>query len=199
MAKIEFQKPAQKMKHTFSTLLILSSFTSAINAHDTYSTARPDGHAPISVMGDHVHKTGEWMVSYRYMQMSMDDMLSGEENISSTEVLMSGYTVTPESMHMGMHMLNTMYALNDSWTFMVMANYMDIEMDHRINPMALPLVAVNGGSDTFTTESSGIGDTKLSALYQFYADDNKCAHLGLGISLPIGSINPAINQEAFLM
>ena len=25
----------------------------------------PDDHAPIGVMGDHTHKTAEWMVSYR--------------------------------------------------------------------------------------------------------------------------------------
>ena len=32
---------------------------------------RPDSHAPIGIMGDHYHKTGEIMLSYRCMHMSM--------------------------------------------------------------------------------------------------------------------------------
>lgn len=32
---------------------------------------RADGHAPIGVMGDHLHKKGSYMLSYRFMRMSM--------------------------------------------------------------------------------------------------------------------------------
>jgi hypothetical protein len=38
-----------------------------------WTSARPDGHAPISVMGDHYHKKGEFMFSYRFMPMWMED------------------------------------------------------------------------------------------------------------------------------
>ena len=38
---------------------------------------RPDGHAPIGVMGDHFHKQGEWMFSYCYMHMRMEDNRDG--------------------------------------------------------------------------------------------------------------------------
>jgi len=37
------------------------------------SSARPDGHAPIGVMGEHTHKAGEWMLSYRYRNMFMSE------------------------------------------------------------------------------------------------------------------------------
>ncbi|NBD18196.1 MAG: hypothetical protein GVY04_19270 [Cyanobacteria bacterium] len=36
-----------------------------------WTSGRPDGHAPIGVMGDHVHGQGEWMLSYRYMFILM--------------------------------------------------------------------------------------------------------------------------------
>ena len=36
-----------------------------VSAHD-YETKRADSHAPSAVMGDHTHKTGEIMLSYRY-------------------------------------------------------------------------------------------------------------------------------------
>ena len=32
---------------------------------------RADSHAPIGVMGDHMHKKGKFMTSYRYMYMDM--------------------------------------------------------------------------------------------------------------------------------
>ena len=155
-------------------------------------------------MGDHTHDKGGWMLSYRFMRMHMDGMRSGTESISSQDVFASGFAVTPEDMTMDMHMFGFMYAATDELTFMVMANYLDTEMDHRINPMLAPLIAANGGSDTFTTESSGWGDTKLTALYNFFSSGNRKAHLGLGISLPTGSIdekdhtpNPATMPPSF--
>ena len=61
-----------------STLLSLSSF-----AHnEPWTASRPDGHAPITVMGDHMHAMGEWMVSYRYMTMEMENLLKGSDSVS---------------------------------------------------------------------------------------------------------------------
>lgn len=41
--------------------------------------ARPGGHAPIGVMGDHQHGKGELMFSYRYMTMSMHGNRKGTD------------------------------------------------------------------------------------------------------------------------
>jgi len=151
--------------------------------------ARPDGHAPISIMGDHIHSKGEWMLSYRYMRMDMDGMRSGSDRVSSADVFAANYTVTPENMTMDMHMLGAMYAPTDQLTLMLMANYIETEMDHRINPMAPPMLFNVVGGDTFTTQASGLGDLRLSALYEFYREGNRRAHAALGISLPTGSID----------
>ena len=62
-----------------SALLTLTSF-----AHnEPWTASRPDGHAPISVMGDHMHAMGEWMVSYRYMTMEMNGLLDGSNDTSA--------------------------------------------------------------------------------------------------------------------
>ena len=34
-----------------------------------------------------MHKMGEWMVSYRYMSMEMDGLLSGSSNVTSNSQL----------------------------------------------------------------------------------------------------------------
>ncbi|WP_232622910.1 hypothetical protein [Pareuzebyella sediminis] len=75
-----------------ATLSIYAQKTS--NNSTTWSAGRPDGHAPISVMGDHMHGKGEWMFSYRYMRMDMDDLKEGSSDTSADEVL-ADYMVTP--------------------------------------------------------------------------------------------------------
>lgn len=149
--------------------------------------ARPDDHAPISVMGDHTHSDGSWMLSYRYMNMQMDGMRHGTDRVSSNDVFGANYAVAPESMTMEMHMLGAMYAPTDKLTLMVMANYIETEMDHLVNPAVAGMI--NGGESGFTTESRGLGDLKIAALYRFYLEDNRKAHFSLGLSLPTGSID----------
>lgn len=186
-------------------LLLLSTPTAAISAAyaaptfsccaqaDEHEHVRADAYAPISLMNDHTHQAGGWMLSYRVMQMEMDGMRHGTDRVSSNDVFGSdgGYTVTPKDMQMTMQMLGAMYAPNDKLTLMLMANYLDIQMDHRINPSMTGnmLRMANGGKHSFDTETSGISDTNISALYKFYDHQNRRAHLGLGLSLPTGSID----------
>ena len=47
--------------------------------------SRPDSHAPIGVMGDHAHKTGEWMLSYRFMAMDMRELQSGTTALETVD------------------------------------------------------------------------------------------------------------------
>lgn len=154
---------------------------------DERSIGRPDAHAPISVMGDHTHSKGGWMLSYRYMTMQMGGMRSGKERLTSQDVFATNYVVTPDKMTMNMYMLGSMYAPNDKLTLMAMANYIDTAMNHRVDPVVAEMI--NGGDSGFTTESIGFGDVKISALYRYYLEGNSKAHFGIGLSLPSGSID----------
>ncbi len=176
----------------FSTLTAATSATFAAPSFSCCATddsyqGRPDEHAPISVMGDHTHAKSGWMMSYRTMHMDMDGMRYGTDRVSSGDVFAESYSVTPESMSMEMHMLGLMYAPTDKLTLMLMSNYTEMEMDHRVLPMSAGMI--NNGSTKFTTETSGIGDVKLGGLYRFYLKENRKAHLGLSLSLPTGSID----------
>jgi hypothetical protein len=189
------------IKHTFllSTLTTAASVAHAAPAFsccpsdDSY-VGRPDDHAPISVMGDHTHAKGNWMASYRYMQMNMDGMRHGTDRVSASNVFDAGYTVSPESMTMDMHMLGFMYAPTDKLTLVAMGNYTETEMDHRIYPTAPAMLTAAVGGATFTTQTSGIGDLKLGGLYRFYLEGNKKAHAGLSLSLPTGSIDEKMRR-----
>ena len=143
-----------------------------------WSSARPDGHAPIGVAGDHVHEAGEWMISLRAMQMHMGGMRDGTDSLSSADVLGAGYMVTPTEMDTQMLMLGGMYAPTDDLTLMLMLPYLKKEMDH-----------VTGMGTEFTTESEGLGDVRMAGLLNVYRGAGRRVHLNLGLSLPTGDID----------
>jgi len=150
-------------------------------AQNEWSSSRPDGHAPISVMGDHYHHRGEVMFSYRYMSMRMDGMLSGSDDISD-ETVLNDFMAVPQTMQMNMHMFGAMYAPSDHITLMAMVNYISNSMDLRTRM-----------NTSFTTESSGIGDISLSALIRIFNRNRQSLHANAGLSLPTGSIDARDN------
>jgi len=170
----------QTSRAVFGSMIALATVaTFAPQSADAQS--RPDSHAPIGVMGDHMHSKGEIMFSYRYMRMNMEGTRDGTDGVSDADVVSAtgpyGYMVTPTSMPMDMHMVGFMVAPSDRVTLMVMGNYLSSSMDHLTRA---------GGE--FTTESSGFGDTKLSALIGLKSNGVK-VHLNAGVSLPTGSID----------
>lgn len=174
--------------------VLLATLSNGLQA-DTGSM-RADSHAPIGVMGDHMHKKGEWMFSYRFMTMDMAGNLKGTKNIDPETIVatesnpfsgMAGMPPTlrivPLTMHMDMHMLGMMYAPSDRVTLMVMTNYVDKSMHH---------VTYMGGAGTtelgnFRTSTGGWGDTSISGLFSFPHQGVIKAHAILGVSIPTGS------------
>ena len=168
------------MKLYTAITLISTLIFSSLSAHEgPWTAARPDGHAPISVMGDHMHEMGEWMVSYRYMSMNMDALLKGSNTVAPT-MMATGFmpNMLPTEMTMDMHMFGTMYAISNQWTLMGMLNYLD-------NEMSMPMGKM---------DSSGLGDIKIAGLYDLAQwDSGRRMHLKLGLNLPTGSIDEKHN------
>ncbi len=168
------------MKRFMITAALLCAATSisaqAQESHQ-HNHVRPDSHAPIGVMGDHTHKEGEWMASYRYATMHMDGNRDGTSDISNAEVL-SNFMVTPTEMQMEMHMFGLMYGVSDRFTAMAMLPYIRKSMDH-----------VTRSGAVFETESKGLGDIKLTGLYTIYERGPHHWHINAGISLPTGEID----------
>lgn len=146
-----------------------------------WKSNRPDGHAPISVMGDHYHHKGELMFSYRFMYMNMKGLLQGSTNINNLTAHTTGYMVTPLEMPMKMHMLGAMYAPSDRITLLAMVNYIENDMD-------LQMRMNNGMVRPFSTASSGLGDLKLGLLYKFLNSKQQSLHGQINFSLPTGKI-----------
>ncbi len=172
------------------TILSFSpSNASAQNCHKNHGTPQ----APISIMGDHTHDKGKWMVSYNFERMHMQENRQGTSSISPEAIATTisnpnappnTLRVVPTRMDMNMHMLGAMYGLSDKITLMAMAMYMQKEMDH---------ITFSGATGTtrlghFTTNSSGLGDSSLTGIYNLHKSPNHNVNISLGISAPTGSI-----------
>lgn len=186
-----------------SALIGSANLVQADSSHSIGNAGyQADEHAPIGVMGDHMHKKGEWMVSYRFMRMNMEDNRNGTDNLSPEDIVTNfsnpffgtpgqpaNLRVVPLEMTTDMHMFGTMYAPSDIVTLMAMANYIDRDMDH---------VTFMGGAGTtrlgeFTTKVRGWGDTKVGSLIRLHEDKTHHVHMNAMVSLPTGSIKKEDN------
>lgn len=137
---------------------------------------RPDGHAPINIMGDHMHHKGEWMLSYRFMPMAMSGNLEGRNSVSN-EKIFKNYAAAPVNMLMLMHMVGVMYAPTEHLTIMGMVNYLSNDM-----PFA------QAGSTTEHMRNYGLGDVSVVAMLRMFQKKRHSMHMNVGLSLPTGSI-----------
>lgn len=85
-------------------------------------------------MGDHMHKKGEYMLSYRFSHMQMKGNRIGNNRVGTNFIgsglfgmpgVLGGQSrVVPTKMSMQMHMFGAMYAPTDWLTLMAMGNPM---------------------------------------------------------------------------
>ena len=95
--------------------------------HGGIKGGRVDSHAPAFLVGDHVHKAGEWMFEYKYSNMFMHGNRAGTRNLTPQQSLdfigtppgvpaQDFYVATPLRMTMDMHMLHVMRGVTDNVT-----------------------------------------------------------------------------------
>lgn len=168
------------MRAALATALALAISLPARADHlaaDGWAADRPDSHAPIGVMADHIHTKGQWMLSYRVGFMSMEGNRTGTASQSEEEVL-ADYMVAPRSMTMWMQMFGLMVAPSDHLTLMAMVPWQTREMDH-----------VTRMGAEFTARTSGISDASLSALVRLGRFGQQQVHATVGVQAPTGSID----------
>jgi hypothetical protein len=165
------------MSISFPRFISLATSIAIFSVTSVSAAPRADSHAPIGLMGDHTHRKGEWMLSYRYMSMSMDQNYTGSTKVTPGQVH-ANFMISPVSMDMDMQMLGVMYAPADQLTLFAMLNTLDISMDHLVR---------NGV--TFSTSANGIADTMVGGLWSLHKSAIDHVHLNLGLSLPTGELD----------
>ncbi len=145
---------------------------------------------PAGLLLSHVHRKGEWMFSYRFMNMNMDGIHSGFSAISKNDVY-NQYLMAPKSMQSNMHMLMAMYGVSNRFTLMLMGSYNTNTMEMSMFPsdgMNMPGMTVSSDDPSGTTVSSGLGDIKIHALYNLLSSSNHQLIASAGINIPTGTI-----------
>ena len=144
---------------------------------------------PAGIMISHVHPKKEWMLSYRFSQMNMGAPIQNGTTISKTDVYNQYLMYTP-SMQMNMHMLMGMVGITDRWTVMGMLHYMQNSMPmEMLNNQDHSSHSHSHGNDLSSMDmhTSGLGDTKLYAIYGLIKSDRHQLVISNGISLPTGN------------
>lgn len=157
------------------------------------------GHAPgpIGVMGRHIMPKGKFMLAYRFGHMEMQGSRIGTTDVSPTFIATTmpnrffglpgqppTLRVVPTRMDMSMHMLGAMYGATDRLTLSAMLPYVSKSMTALT--FAGPAGATVLGANEMASE--GLGDIRIGALYEAARHGQGSLTLGLGISLPTGSI-----------
>lgn len=171
--------------HSIGANLLLAVFLTAWpDGHYAYGgndmkmiQMRPDMAPPQGITGGMTPGPGRLMLSFKYTHMKMDGNRDGTDRVSTSSVL-ANYMVAPLRMDMDMLMFGAMYGITNDLSVMGMLPYVEKEMDH-----------ITRMGAKFTTNSEGIGDPKLIVNYRFLQRDRISLSAGLGLSLPLGSID----------
>lgn len=186
------------MKKLYSGLLLL--FGIAANAQTCDSTGAATCNcaskdlSPAGIMLGHEHPKGGWKISYRYMSQYSSGRIMGTQPVDDNYVF-NNYLMSPENMRMDMHMLMGMYGITDKLSVMAMLNYNVMTMNMNMLPGTMhmhmdggTMVMTMNESNTMRTRTSGLGDTKLYAVYSLLSKGPHHLLVNLGFNLPTGSI-----------
>ena len=140
--------------------------------------SRPDFVYPAGVKGGKNMMSKKLMFGYKFGTMEMKCCKDGTSSVDENFIKGLNFSMTPISMTMRMHMLSTMYAVNNKFSLMAMLPYIEKEMEMKM------LSGMMMGK-LHKTSSRGFGDLNLAALYKY----SKKSNIKVAISIPSGEFN----------
>lgn len=162
-----------------AVLLATAAPLAAQEAPVEWTFGRPDGQAPPGVIDGQVLPKHRVMFGYRFIQMNSKGLWLNHDSLTLNESLQY-YTVVPLTMVNQTHELTLAFAPTSTLTLSAHMTYSQRVRD-----------ALNAANDTiYETQSKGLGDLTVSALYSVYHQGAYRAHIQLGGIFPTGADNP---------
>ncbi len=143
----------------------------------SFDTNRPDGRGPAGVLADHLVPVGSFELSYNFSSIDSEGLLTGTLPVLLEDIL-ELFTIVPATMETVSHSVNVAYGLNENASIMFFVPFLQTRMGHLMQD-----------GNAFFTESSGLGDVRLHALFRLYDGGAVRAHIEGGLSLPTGAID----------
>lgn len=200
-AEFDFWVANSALKVNLDTI---SSNHSSDSGHTGHSHHVHGGHAPAGVLFDHMMpKVDDFMAGYRFQWSSQGGALrTGTRNVSDSEFITNACPdgtciLAPDSMNMGMHMLDLMYAPTDWLTLMLMPQWADMDMRKLDSAPAAPGNLGNHATHHADNghESGGFGDLGMYALFKLYDDNTHHLHITSGFTAPIADVDLKLRRN----
>jgi len=140
----------------------------------TIDLERPDGLAPMGVIGDRTLNAGQILLTYKYSRDVFSGVRDGTDRLANSDVL-ANYSLSPTHMVAERHMLQLEYAPTDDLTLLALLPYMQTGMDF-----------VDRFGSTVSTGLTDPADVPLYANYVLKRWERQQLHLNMGLNIPLG-------------
>lgn len=151
---------------------------------------RPDGFAPMGVVGDHTLNSGSRMLfSYRYSAAAYQGNQIGTQTVSDASVA-AQFPFVPKNMLLERHLLLLEYAPVDNLTMLMQFPILQGTIRYQ-----------TAGGGIYQDDRTDVGDISTTALYVLRRWNHQQLHLNFGISWPtnlvqtLGNLLPDVNGQ----
>lgn len=141
----------------------------------SWTSSRPDGHAPVGVVGDRLLSLGSVEFGYRFSNLNSQGVWFGTDSLTLDETL-EFYDVAPLALTNQTHSFTVSMGATESLTFIASMDYSSRSREQLSNSGVF-----------YVTEADELGDLSLTGLYSIYDEGAYRAHVQLGALVPTGS------------
>lgn len=154
----------------------LMAMAMPVSAQEDYvwTSHRPDGQAPLGVIGGRTLDKGEVEFAYRFSQFDSKGIWFDSDSLG-LETTLEFYEVAPLTLSNKSHRLGIAVGAANNLTIAANMAYGSLQR-----------AQLTGDGVFYVTESEGIGDLELDILYSFFDDGPIRAHLQVGGLIPTG-------------
>lgn len=166
------------MRSTRLAIVALALLTAApaVGQEYTWTEARPDGVAPLGVLGDRVVEKGSLELRYLFARTRFDGVQFENVQVAPVSVL-DFYATTPLQATTMEHRVAAAFGLTDRIGILATVAWLDRSRD------------VANDQFFLTTAASGLSDAYVELQGEFYRSGPFRAHLSAGAEIPVGSID----------
>jgi len=139
---------------------------------------RPDEFAPTGIETDTGEEAGAWTFSYQYTRTAGSGLLDGRGSVSSGDVFADGYNASPHHKVREAHLFSALYGYDETTSIRFTLPWLNNEVTMRSSL---------GG--IYGMRSTGMGDLRITGLFDLSQAEGEGFHAQLGVSLPTGSLD----------
>lgn len=162
-------------RHALFVLALLTASPAAAQDH-VWTGDRPDGVAPVGVLGDRVLEPGTFEIRYFFGRTKYEGLQFGTQEVAPIEALDFYATVPFQGTAMA-HAASVAFGITDRIGVLASASWVDRSRD------------VANEEFFTTTQASGLGDAYAELQGEVYRSGGVRAHLSAGVEIPVGSID----------